>query len=447
MTARVRAVVLNYNGGEHVIECIEALRKTQWPRDAFEVVVVDNASADGSDAEIRRRFPEVRLIPSGGNHGFPANNLAMRDLNEVDLVALVNNDAFVEPDWLAPLVREIEADDGLGAVCPRIVFAPGFVALTVATPTFTPGRGDGRELGVRVSGLRVDGEDRWSHAQRVDGFWGIEHGAGEEAVFEWTQAEACLRVPVEPGDQGPFRVEVRLAAEDSKPVRLGQSTDSVEITVTGEPQWYAATVTGPVHDVVNNVGSRIVEGGYGGDRGYLAPDGPEFDESVEVFAWCGGGVLLRRAYLEEVGLFDERFFLYYEDTDLSWRGRAQGWRYRYVPSSRIRHLHAASSGESSTVFQHFVERNRLLMLVKNAPAVLAAGAVWRYLLITASYARRDIVAPVLRRHRPNAVLVGRRIGSFLGFLRLLGPMLVSRRSLRRRQVVADDDLIAWMEAQ
>ena len=43
-----------------------------------------------------------------------------------------------------------------------------------------------------------------------------------------------------------------------------------------------------------------------------------------MFAWCGGAVLLRREYLDDVGIFDERLFLYYEDTDLSWRGTAQG---------------------------------------------------------------------------------------------------------------------------
>ena len=118
----------------------------------------------------------------------------------------------------------------------------------------------------------------------------------------------------------------------------------------------------------------------------------QYDEPAEVFAWCGGSVLFRPAYLADVGLFDERFFLYYEDTDLSWRGRLRGWRYRTAPASVARHVHAATSSEGSPVFAYHVERNRLLMLVKNAPARLAAQQVWRYLLVTASYARRDIVA-------------------------------------------------------
>ena len=85
-------------------------------------------------------------------------------------------------------------------------------------------------------------------------------------------------------------------------------------------------------------------------------------------------MLLRPSYLADVGLFDEHLFLYYEDTDLSWRGRALGWHYRIEPTSVVRHLHAASTGETSPVFRYYNERNRLVVLVKNAPAALARRA-------------------------------------------------------------------------
>jgi len=203
-------------------------------------------------------------------------------------------------------------------------------------------------------------------------------------------------------------------------------------------------VVGPPIDVVNNAGSVLIEGGYGADRGFLEPDRGQYDAPADVFAWCGGSVLLRPAYLADVGLFDERFFLYYEDTDLSWRGRSRGWRYRYVPGAVARHVHAASTGgEGTATFQHYVERNRLLMLVKNAPPRMAANAVWRYLLTTASYARRDLLGPVLRRRRPNPTIVWRRAKSFLGFLQVLPGILVARRRIRRRAVVGDGELLAW----
>jgi hypothetical protein len=87
------------------------------------------------------------------------------------------------------------------------------------------------------------------------------------------------------------------------------------------------------------------------------------------------------------------------------------------------------------------------MLVKNAPPGLAWSAVVRYLLTTASYARRDVVAPVLRGRRPNLVLLRRRTRSFAAFLRLLPAMLLARIGNRRRQVVADAELRGWMVPQ
>jgi GT2 family glycosyltransferase len=453
VSPRVRAVVLNFNGGRHVIDCVAALQRTEWPAGDLEIVVVDNASSDGSDGELRDRFPDLELRPTGANLGFPANNVAMRDLDDVDYVALVNNDAFVEPDWLAPLVAELEGDAELGATCPKIVFADRFLDLSLSSPTFRPGTGDGRDLGVRLSGVEVDGTDVWRDAQRVRGFWGLEHGGEDEAQFEWTQAEALVRVPVTGDGDGDgdgdvsVAVRLRLAAEATKVVILNAGTGSTDVEIGPDPRWVDVVVVGRPYDVVNNVGSLLVEGGYGADRGYLQKDEGQFDEAAEVFAWCGGGVVLRKDYLSAVGLFDERFFLYYEDTDLAWRGRARGWRYNYVPAARVRHIHAASSGEGSPVFQHYVERNRLLMLVKNSPRALAASAAWRYLLITASYGRRDVVNPVLRGHRPNTVLLRRRLRSYLAFLRLLPAMLVARRRNRRHQVVADEELVGWAVPQ
>jgi N-acetylglucosaminyl-diphospho-decaprenol L-rhamnosyltransferase len=121
-----------------------------------------------------------------------------------------------------------------------------------------------------------------------------------------------------------------------------------------------------------------------------------------VFAWSGGSVLLRPEYLDSVGLFEESFFLYYEDTDLSWRGRAQGWRHAYEPRSVVRHLHAASSGTGTDVFRYYNERNRLLMLVRNAPAAMAARAALRHPLSTLSYLLHGdrAAARRLRRVRP-----------------------------------------------
>jgi GT2 family glycosyltransferase len=444
---RVRLVVLNYDGGELVVRCLEALRKLDWPADRLEVVVVDNVSTDGSDRVIAERFPEVRLVRNTANTGFPANNLALRDLDGVDYVGLVNPDSFVEPGWLRALVAALDADAGLGAASARMLFADRFVAVEVTTPTFVPGPADRRELGVRVSGVRVDGVDRWRAAQIPDGSWGIEHDRAGR-TFQWTRDRATVRVPV-PDGGGPDTpvAGLLLAAETTKAVTLRCGAEERTVMVAPTAEWVSIPLAGPATDVVNNVGSIVFDDGYGADRGYLEPDEGQYDAPAEVFAWCGGSVLFRPGYLADVGLLDERFFLYYEDTDLSWRGRARGWRYRYVPDAVVRHVHAASSGEGSPTFAHYVERNRLLMVAKNAPRAMAARAVWRFALVTASYARRDVVRPLLGLHRPNVTQVRRRTGSLLGFLRLLPAMLVARRRLRRRATVGDRELAAWLVAR
>ncbi len=466
----VRAVVLNYNGDPHVFRCLEALRTTDWPADRFSVVVVDNNSADGSAERIAADFPEVELRRLGTNTGFPANNEALGDLAGVDYVALVNNDAFATPGWLGPLVDALEEDPALGAACPKLLFAPAFVELTVASATFRA-PGDARDLGVRVSGVEVDGVDRWRAAQfPPPGFWGIERGAGQESQYCWTNGQAALRVPFEPvgmpsgtelsstelsstelngtklsSTELNGTVRVRLAAPKPTAVTLRCGPQELVVEVGPTPAWFTIEVSGTPFDVVQNAGSIVLTGGYGADRGFLERDNGQYGSSDEVFAWCGGGVLLRPAYLQQVGLFDERFFAYYEDTDLAWRGRAQGWRYRYVPASVLRHQHATTSVEGSATFNRYVERNRLIMLTKNAPRRLAFDAVWRYLLTTLSYARRDVFGPLRRVGRPRFGVVHLRLVSFGSYLRLLPALLGDRRALRRRQIVEDAVLATWFQ--
>lgn len=440
---KVRLVVLNFNGGDLTLRCLEHLRRLDWPADALEVVVVDNASSDASPERIAAEHPWVELRRNDRNVGFPGNNTALVDLHGVDYVGLVNNDAFVEPGYLAPLVEALESDPQLGAACPKLLLAPRFAEVGISTEAFVPGPLDPRELGVMVRSVRVDGQPVDRDAHLGVGGWGGE--ADRDGPFEWTEGEAVLRVPVPDGSDGAVEVSLVLQAERTKDVTLATGGSRFVCVVGPRPTTLTVRLEPGTVDVVNNVGSVVFTDGAGADRGWLAVDDGRFDEPEDVFAWCGGGVLLRPAYLTDAGLFDERFFLYYEDTDLAWRGQARGWRYRTVPTSVLRHVHAASSGEGSDLFAHHVERNRLLMLVKDAPWRMAAREVVRFVLVTASYARRDVVAPMLKARRPRVRTVRRRIGSFADFLRLLPAMLADRRRLRRRQCVPDRRLVARLE--
>jgi len=434
---RVRIIVLNFNGGDTTLRCLEHLSRLSWPADRLELVCVDNASSDGSPARIAERFPEVELRRNPVNGGFPANNLGLRDLDGVDFVGLINNDAFVEPDWLDPLVETLQADISVGAASSKLLLAPRFASITIETAAFDPGPLDSRRLGVMVREVRVDGVDVTAEAHFGEGGWGTEtDGAGRR--FEWTAGRAELRVPA---PDGASVVSLVLEAEATKDVAL--TTGHGRRTATVGPS--SSVVEAPLDedrlDVVNNVGSVVFVDGHGADRGWLQRDDGQFDEPVDVFAWCGGSVLFRPEYLADVGLFDERFFLYYEDTDLSWRGQARGWRYRTAPRSVARHLHAASSVEGSDLFVFHVERNRLLMLLKNAPARMAVGQLVAHARATASYAARDVVQPVLRGRRPRPTTVRRRVRAMVGVLRLAPAMLRDRRRLRAAQQVPDAELL------
>ena len=436
----VRLVVLNHNGGELTLRSLRHLLALEWPSGQLQIVCLDNDSSDGSVERIENELPQVEVRRLGSNTGFPANNEALNDLARVRYVGLVNNDAFVEPSWLRELVDALDDDPGVGAVCPKILLAPKFATVSITSPSFESGRVDTRTRGVKLRGVVVEGVDVSSSAHLGETGWGRE--ADRAGPFEWARPEAVLRVPA-PELAHSFSALLSVEVLDDCTIVInGGSGDEKRDLARGLHQ-INVRVTTPLRDVINNVGSIVFVDGYGADRGWLEFDDGRFDLPVDVFAWCGGGVLFRTDYLIDVGLFDPSFFLYYEDTDLSWRGRARGWRYRTVPSARMRHVHAASTGDVSELTGFLTERNRLLMLVRNAPVRRVLSQLLRFPLITASYARRDVVYPVTQRQRPHTRTVTRRIRSFVGLLRMLPGAMRQRRHLRDRQIVPDNEIEGW----
>lgn len=428
MSTRVGVVVVNYHGGDLTIECLHSLLATDWPTEDLDIVLVDNASDDRVPERVEAELPAVQVIRSATNLGFAGGcNLGIRALPDAHAVALVNNDATVDPGWLAPLVATLDADSRIGAACPKILFASPMVDIEIHAPTHRRGRGDRRDLGVRCSGARTGDTDVWTRTQLVEGFWGSEPGPPGEPRGQWTHGEARLRVP-----GGTHDAELRLSSEEPKTVELTSGTATATFAAGPDPQWCPIPLGAPAVDIVNNVGTVIDAEGFGSDRGFLEPDDGRFDAPEDVEAWCAAAVLLARAYLDDVGLLDERLFLYYEDLELSVRGAAQGWRYRYVPTSVIRHVHSATSVEDSPLATYYNERNRLLVVARHRSIGDVLRAAGRYAATTASYARRDVLSPIAHGHRPRGDVVARRTRAFGGFLRRAAAM---RRSRRRRPTV------------
>ncbi|WP_371862921.1 glycosyltransferase family 2 protein [Cellulomonas aerilata] len=322
-------VTVTWNAADLVLDCLAGLAAQRLGDLAMDVVVVDNASTDGTADLVEQTYPQVRVVRGDVNRGFAGgNNVALREV-ATPFVILLNNDAVPGPDAVAALVRALRA-------------APADVAALTATVLLA---------------------DRFRPPTADDPAADLVHG--------------------------PDGTWVR------------------------DPR-------GPV-TLVNSTGNVLRTDGYGVDRGWLA-DAARHRPEPDVFGFCGAAAILRTSALADVGLFDEDFFLYYEDSDLSWRLRLAGHRVQHCAAAVVHHVHAASTGEGSPLFRFHDGRNRLLMLTKDATAARAARAVGRYVLTTASIA--------VRRSQPwdHVLLRGRVLGSYA---RLLPAALRRRRAIGR----------------
>jgi GT2 family glycosyltransferase len=431
----VRVVVLDFNGGSLVVDAIRSLTETNWPVDSFEIVCVDNGSTDGSIETIEREFPFVSIVRNGSNLGFPGNNSALRDLEDVDYIALVNSDAFVDPDWLAPLVTRAESDRGIGAVCPKILFADCFGEVQVGCQSL----GDAPQGQVRLRGVLLNGSDVFSRSH-------VANGGGRtsdrEGIYEGLADRSVIRVPLARHDDLSRRVTVELVVEatTSCTLTVGAPDAVSQELVAGQRETIVVEVDLIPVDVVNNVGSWLDGHWIGHERGLHETDRGQFDTSTEVGAWCGAAVILRKEHLQDVGFFEERFFLYYEDTDLAVRGRSRGWRFVTEPLSVVRHVHSASTVEGSDFAEFYIERNRLLLVARNAPRKTFVHEYVRFVLVTASYVRAGVVSAMKHRQSMDLDRAFRRLRSFLAALRLLPSSLRERRSLSQSRLVPASEL-------
>ena len=409
----IRTVVVNFNSAE-ILTSLRALLASDLDQ-PHDVVVVDNGSTDGSPERIAAELPQVRLVRSPRNLGYPGLNQVLRDLSGVDAVAIVNPDAVVAPDCLKRLFAELEADPGLGAACPLILL-----------------EGDYREARFSVDGtdrasvelVAIEGAGRWHlTGPRVRRRWdgGVAWTVGDGSVLRAT------------GDH------VRLTVRSAEPVSVTVGSGSPE-RIGRSPALIAVALDGPALPVIQNAGSIIGRHGLGENRGYHQPLSERWTAAIEVPAWCGAAVLLRADYLRDVGLLDERWFLYYEDTDLAWRGLLKGWRYRVVPAARVRHAHSTTIGHGSALYEVQHERNRLLTVTKNAPLREVVAAWADALRLMARQLRADFLARVRDRRRPELVPTARRLKALWGAARLTPAVVRDRRVVRGAATVQDIDL-------
>jgi len=168
---------------------------------------------------------------------------------------------------------------------------------------------------------------------------------------------------------------------------------------------------------IDSAGLLIYADGIYRPRGWQELDGPAFAREEDVVFPCASVAVYRRTMLDEIGWFDEDFFLYLEDADLGMRGRLAGWGCVYVPRAVAYHLKSSTAGKHSKVKAYHVERNRIFNLLKHAPLPIVllspAFTFYRYGLqafaaltkrgasggFVRDYSRRELLGILVRAYR------------------------------------------------
>lgn len=124
MNRKILIIIVNYNSSDYIGDCLSSLAKITSPKDSFKILVIDNASADGSVEYIKKNWAEIRLIKNKENLGFAvANNIGFQYAieNNFDYAYLLNQDTVVKSDFLDEIVKVAESDSKIGAVQSKLL--------------------------------------------------------------------------------------------------------------------------------------------------------------------------------------------------------------------------------------------------------------------------------------------------------------------------------------
>jgi GT2 family glycosyltransferase len=243
---RVDIIIINWNGKVFLSECLDAIFKQSYQD--INVIVVDNNSSDGSVAYLSEHFPTVNVIPLDDNYGFVGANNRGITASSGRYVALINNDAVAQPDWIRESIECLNRYPDAGFCAPKILL----------------------------------------YGQR---------------------------------------------------------------------------------DILDSAGDNFSCEGVGIHRG-SGQKGDAYDECEYVFGACAAAAVYRREMLDEIGSFDEDFFIMCEDIDLSFRAQLSGYRCVYCPSAVVYHKDHGTIKGLTYVFSYYGQRNLEYVYIKNMPALL-----------------------------------------------------------------------------
>lgn len=202
-------------------------------------------------------------------------------------------------------------------------------------------------------------------------------------------------------------------------------------------------------EIIDNTGLLMYPDGLARGRGRLEKDRGQYDTLEEVFIPSGCAALYRKEMLEEIGLFDEDFFLYLDDVDIGLRARLAGWKCIYVPEAIVYHRYSATTEPYSLLKAYLVERNRIWIVIKYFPLrMLLMSPLYtflRYLFqVYGALAGKGAVNKFTKSESIfNAIKIV--LKAYLSAFRMSGKMLRKRRDIGRFKRVNNSEFYEWFK--
>jgi len=378
----ISIIVVNYNGKKFLEDFLASVKNISFPKNKYEVIVMDNASTDDSVGYIKKYYPDVKVIESKKNLGFGGgNNLAM-SFAKGNLYFLVNNDTVLDKYILKSLescFNLLNKQVKVGAITSKLVLFNNYLYFAVKDADYV----DHKLLAAK-----------WEPTMPY--VFSIPHEASSYNADK-------IYIPISHTAKGAISLTFTVGRYRYKSFEVEIAGKIINGVFNNNENAKTLSITIPKSslekyrlDLIQNAGNFYFRDGYGRDRGsliycqkqYYEPDTGQYDKSEIVPGFCGAGVLLNKEALKDVGNFDNDFFMYYEDGDLSMRLKKSGWEVIYCPKAKVRHIHTGSSREWSPFFVYNVERNRLLLVAKHWPRLLAVKEWLKYIL------RETILSPL-----------------------------------------------------
>lgn len=357
----VSVILVNYNGKRYIDNLFASLVNIKHDDFTYEIVFEDNNSTDDSVEYLKKSgFADkcnLKIVESEENLGFAGgNNLAVNNA-EGKYIILLNNDTAVDENWLSEIYHFMLNNSECGMANSKLVFFYDFIRLTFST----------KDKVIIERNITINGSD-----YMIDNKFCKNVLCHEKEVVCFGHSE--IYVPLLEGNEAhTFSINVKASDEGSCINSCGRSynTDKSVNIELDKKQSDDNKIT-----LIQNAGSGVNENYDGYDIGFCEPDGEKYNQPYEINNGCGASIIMLKEDFEKCGGFDERFFMYYEDTDLSYRIKKLNKKIMYCPTSLVRHIHTGSSTEWSPFFVYHVCRNKLLFIKKN----ISAGKYFKYFL-------------------------------------------------------------------